>query len=140
MCTGEEKGTGWWLADLNIGSKVADEEASIRSYQRVSHNCSPYFHNFLNNRRFGLGLTAWLAAQTTFRPGAGVLCLCGVEWGAERILKCARTSTLDARTLGHLHTRSMASEISCLNVSASHASKMHARADFNTNAGAHPRI
>ena len=36
VCTGEERGTGSWLADLNIGSKVADEEASTRSYQRVS--------------------------------------------------------------------------------------------------------
>ena len=76
------------------------------------------------------------------------MCLCGVEggggwarWGGgERTLKCARTSTLDARTLGHLHTRPMACEISCLKVSASHASTMHACADYNTNAGARPRI
>ena len=61
-----------------------------------------------------------------------------VGGGGERTRQCARTATIDARTLGPLHTRSMATEISCLNVSASHASTMHA--DYNTNAGARPRI
>ena len=55
--------------------------------------------------------------------------LCGVECGGgERTLECARASTLDARMLGHLHARSMASEISCLNVHAQTTIQMQAHA------------